>query len=250
METQVATDTGADAVETPSAPLGTQGVESTTTAGQGTDQAEPSQTLGWRKQLKGEYQTHEAAARFTSPTELFQDYLEKTQQLEGAIPKLSSEATDEDRAAWYRKIGTPESPDGYKLPEDQAGESKRWGEIAHEANLLPDQAHAVFETIRADRDKAIREAVAELKQEYGSDYDENIKAANQFIRQIGGDKALQAFGRSGAGSDPEIVRTFVTLAKMVSEDSVTTGRPSAAGGDARTSDGRPMLDFDPSLNQE
>lgn len=245
METQVTEDQTADDSATQSAPEGAESGGGTAVLGQGTDQATDSQKLGWRKQLKAEFQTDEDAAAFESPTDLFRAFKEQKQQLEGSIPTLKEDATDEERAAWYQKIGVPESPEGYQLQsEGKPGEMEQQiAKFAHAANLRPDQAKAFYDQVVESQRGSIEDATAELKGEWKGEYDNKIASANRLLKQAGGDAALRAFATSSAGSNPAIVRALVAIADMVSEDSVETGRPGSAPADDRSMYGGPMLAF-------
>lgn len=146
------------------------------------------------------------------------------------IPK-----TDEERAELYGKLGRPETADKYELnipqeqqqyfPENAMHEFKN---VAHKIGLNNEQANALIEyqskAIQADMDNsgsrlAISKEESEnaLKQEWGLEYDKNIRAAQRAL-QVYGDPEIMELMNTEAGNNPAVVKLFARLGKEVTED--------------------------------
>lgn len=59
---------------------------------------------------------------------------------------------------------------------------------------------------------------AELRREWGSNYDRHMDLANRAIRVFGGPEAVRALIETGAGRHPAIVRAFARIGAALAED--------------------------------
>ena len=146
------------------------------------------------------------------------------------IPK-----TDEEKGELYSKLGRPETSDKYELtipqelgnffPEANMNEFKN---IAHQIGLNNEQANALIEfqakAIQNDMaNEGSRLAVgkeeteAALKQEWGLEYDKNVRAAQRAL-QVYGDPEIVELMNTEAGNHPAVVKLFARLGKEVTED--------------------------------
>lgn len=113
-----------------------------------------------------------------------------------ALPK--DDATPEERAAFFQKLGAPEKADGYKLPEALANDpmAQKYRDIAHKAGMLPQQFEQslAFVTAEAqalqqqqDQQRSVQseQDMTAIRGEWGAAYDQNMelakRAAAQFI---------------------------------------------------------------------
>lgn len=254
METQEATTQAADATTGLSVPTGgqTEGSLTAQDSASPDPSTESSEKLGWRRQLKQDYWEHEKAKGFSSPSELFEKYLEQESRLEGAIVAPGEDATEEDLAAYRSAIGVPDTPDGYQLtaPDGIAQEATDlFAKRAHEAGLTTQQAadflqlnsQAYSEAVAAQQAET-QKNVAELKKEWGGEYDAKLEAAQRVVKQIGGEAALEEFRKADIGASPAIVRFVARVAELVAEDAATSGGGPAGDGQSRRSEsGFPML---------
>src|SRR5439155_22514769 len=127
----------------------------------------------------------------------------------------------------------------YKLDE---GMSKQFTDIATEAKLSPAAAQKLIDLDIA-RQKSFSEAMAKTYRDTNEKWVEEVKAD----AEIGGDKlqptlttiskALDTFGTpkvrealnlTGAGNNPEIVKTLFKMAKALTEGGHVTGQPAAS----------------------
>jgi hypothetical protein len=94
---------------------------------------------------------------------------------------------------FFTRLGRPEQPDGYKVPEGIQVNEARLTEArqkAHEIGLTDKQFEAMIswdnefvanmsETVAAERKQAAEKAEAELRQEWGGAYDQRVEAVNK-----------------------------------------------------------------------
>jgi hypothetical protein len=163
----------------------------------------------------------------------------------------NEKSSPEEVAAFRRAMGVPESIEEYKFAPDSLPEGMTWSddmakpyaEIAHKHGIPPSAMkelvaqHAKsemfkLEAIQATYDKQRTEAVQTLQKEWGNDFGKNIGLAKQAAKLAGVDANSHGF------SDPEVVRGFVRMAQMMSEDKVgrSMGGTEFMTGAARAKD--------------
>lgn len=148
------------------------------------------------------------------------------------------EATDEERAAFFNRIGRPEDADGYKfadpedLPEGAPQPSdeflKAFKEQAHAAGVTSPQAQQLYEWFRKSeaashqqlaeqRDNAKAEAENALKQEWGSAFSHKLQAAEGVLGELPASLA-EKLKATGLNNDPDVVRMLAEVADARGED--------------------------------
>jgi hypothetical protein len=163
----------------------------------------------------------------------------------------NEKSSPEEVAAFRRAMGVPESIEEYKFAPDSLPEGMTWSddmakpyaEIAHKHGIPPSAMkelvaqHAKsemfkLEAIQATYEKQRTEAVQTLQKEWGNDFGKNIGLAKQAAKLAGVDANSHGF------SDPEVVRGFVRMAQMMSEDKVgrSMGGTEFMTGAARAKD--------------
>lgn len=163
----------------------------------------------------------------------------------------NEKSSPEEVSAFRRAMGVPESLEEYKFAPDSLPEGMTWSddmakpyaEIAHKHGIPPSAMkelvaqHAKtemfkLEAIQATYEKQRTEAVATLQKEWGNDFGKNIGLAKQAAKLAGVDANSHGF------SDPEVVRGFVRMAQMMSEDKVgrSMGGTEFMTGSARAKD--------------
>lgn len=163
----------------------------------------------------------------------------------------SEKSSPEEVAAFRRSLGIPESIDEYKFAPDALPEGMTWddnnvknyAEIAHKHNIPPaamkalvtehaKMEHFKMQGIQAQIEKQHVEAVNTLKKEWGNEFEKNIGLAKQAAKIAGVNANSQGF------ADPEVVRGFVRMAQMMSEDKVgrSMGGVEFLSGAARAKD--------------
>ena len=119
----------------------------------------------------------------------------KPQVPDGYVALPTDKSTPEELAAFYTKLGRPESADKYgiELTSDEgAAASKAFADAAFNAGLTKAQAQAVakasndfvaqkMEAYRAEQDKQMKD----LQTAWGADFNKNTEIARQAARQFG-----------------------------------------------------------------
>ncbi len=236
--------TGASASGTTSTaePNGTGSVGEGAGAGQGVG-AQGTPALGkWADQLPKEIRENPDAvktlSKFTSFGDITKSYLELSGKLGSSIQIPGKDATVEQKAAFFKQLGRPESADKYGFKQEHDG-AKSFAKIAHEVGLSDDQAKALyqhFENSGADAVKA-RQAMMQkqqvdtetaLKKEYGDKYPQAIETLRRGLENFGGKELLDVLVTSGLSFHPAVVRTFIRIGEKLSEAGATS-RTGGAG---------------------
>ncbi len=149
----------------------------------------------WRKRVAGEDDKfYKELQKYPSENDLGKKLQEMRKQISRIPPTLPKDATPEDIAAYRKKVGIPETPEGYEkgllLPEGTViGEADKpligdFLKVAHEKNWDQDKVNAAVnwyyqtqrqqEALLHEQEKAARaETIAELREDWGPDYEAN-----------------------------------------------------------------------------
>jgi len=171
-----------------------------------------------------------------------------SQKLVGSdkIPVPNKFATDEDWNEVYKRLGKPESPDGYKynLPKESKLDDdslKAFSATAHQLGLLPKQAEGIINyynelanasevDTNAKAETARTESEKTLRKEYGSAYKHRLHAAKNLASStLGNDFLNNTILQDGSklGDNPIVVKAFAELASQISEDTMVQGEAPA-----------------------
>jgi hypothetical protein len=163
----------------------------------------------------------------------------------------NEKSSPEELAAYRQALGVPESFEEYDFTPAETPEGFTWdkaamqpfAEAAHKHNIPPSAMKelaglfAQYESGKVDviqgmYDKQRQDAVATLQKEWGGDFNKNISVAKQAAKLAGVNAESYGF------ADPEVVRGFVRMAQMMSEDKIGRGlaTPDMMGGKARATD--------------
>lgn len=200
-----------------------------------TEQNESSvpQTPGWMAQLPDDLKSHETLTQFKNVGDLGKAFLDADGRLSKSVPLLTEDATEEQKAEFYQKLGRPETPDKYDLTADDVEPEalSGWKQRFHAAGLTQAQARALFDAYReqakaqADaQQKALTKAQEALKTDWGDQYDANIELARRAVVQFGGDELKAFLDESGLGNDLRMVKAFAAIGKAVAEDVAVLGK--------------------------
>ena len=193
--------------------------------------------------IPSEYKEEKSLQNFSKMDDFVKSYLH-SQKMVGLdkIPVPNKHATEEDWKEVYKKLGSPEAADGYKysLPEDHAVPEdtlKSFSEEAVKLGLLPNQADGIMkyynevinqgmneQNIQAE--EARTKAEQELRNEYGSTYDNKITGAKNLATATLGSEFLNSTilqDGSKLGDNPQIVKAFAQLSEKLSEDDIVKG---------------------------
>lgn len=192
----------------------------------------------WRAGIEDK-KLREFADRFTSPADAAKVAFEFRQKLSNAVSIPGKNASEDDIKAFRQKLGVPDSVDGYNysLPEDVSDDLKAdisgLVEKLHAAGALPStveaavnaRVEAVQAGVEAERQRveaALAKADAELKKEWGKDYETNTKYAQRGAKQFGDDAFVQFVEKAEVDgvplhNHPMFLKVFAAIGRRMSE---------------------------------
>lgn len=216
------------------------------------------ETLGWKTEIPGSLREHEAFAPYKTKDELWNGHIEavsKVKDLEGklagAIPKLSENATDEEKTAYLKAIGVPESPDGYEferpampegVPYNEALE-KWFRDTAHKAGISAEQAKTLYgsynqfgaeflKSLEVQRRDTLTKGMNALKESWGNHYDDNVAVVKRVQEKIGAASGPMKdwLTAHNAENDPVLIQFLLGAAPAYLDDYAPSGgRPPGPG---------------------
>jgi hypothetical protein len=158
-------------------------------------------------------------------------FLEK--KLGNAINLPGESATDEEKSEFRKRMGVPDSPDGYKLNIQPVGNAvvdealtKSFTKLAHEMGLNPVQAQKGVEWFTqeitgkmiANNEASIAKAADDLKAAWGDDYPKRMELAKRALVDLADPADRDAvLNDPSLGNNPILIKIFDNVAKRTSE---------------------------------
>jgi len=232
-------------------------------------------TGDWRSTIPEEIRGHKSLEHIQDVGALAKSYV-NAQSMIGAdkVAIPGKHATDDDWGEVYRRLGRPDSPEGYELQNDMpegvpAVENMLDGfrGAAHEAGLSPQQAQKLLgwyngflgemnQTDEGQAEQARLDTELELKREYGAAYEDRLTNGNAVIQEFGAENISEIQLADGRllGDHPEMIKMMVNIGEFINskigEDSLEGIKNSGAltPGDAEerlneiTAQGSPYWD--------
>ena len=240
-QTQI-TEQPASPVETTTTPTETKTekpVEATITP---STEQQPQPTKSWKEAISEEFRNDPNIEKFTEIDALAKSYINATQMIgkdKVAVPNKNS--TEDQWNEVYDKLGRPESADKYSLnaksevvPIDEQA-IKQFAENAHQLGLNNKQAQGILEfyknnmegmahQAKVDTETAQAQSTQQLRQEWGREFDTNIKKAGALAKANMNPEILDMQLKDGMrlGDHPEIIKGFAKIAGMMSEDKIVS----------------------------
>ena len=198
--------------------------------------------------------------KFKTPSDLAKSYVE----LETLQSKAFQDITDSEKEKYIKRLGLPESPEGYELskvtlpdglqqPKEADAEFKAF---VHSLKLTKDQAKGLHEwamtratkgysQAKATQEQSLKAAEESLKTAWGAAFDANMAATNRVI-QLGGDEFVAEMN-SGPGKSAKIRLGLLAISKQFADETLVSGR-----ADRKTAQGqdRPGMVFPTSKSPE
>ena len=197
--------------------------------------------INFKELIPEEYKDEKALQNFSNMNDFVKSYL-NAQRLVGAnkVAIPNKMATDEDWDEVYKKLGRPNKPEDYKYSfseEEDPEQLKQFNETAHRIGLLPKQAERIIKfynelNTQQDASKVKNfeakqvEAMAELKKEFGPEYNKRLDQAKRLaVETLGNDILNNAVLNDGTrlGDNAQVVKAFSMLADKLSEDELVKG---------------------------
>jgi hypothetical protein len=219
------------------------------TEGTGTSAAEYTPPGQWVAALKEEYRADKRLSGMKGPSDLYEAFVKHDKRLSDAIFIPGETATDADKAAYRKRLGVPDTPDGYEIPDEVNGvkfdpESKKaFTKLAHELNIPVATAKKIVEW-RAGEDKkqidsytkaqaeaaaAVEKQKAEgkkaLEAKWGTDYGKELKIAERGLQSLS--PALrEKYKAKGLYNDPDFILEMHERGSKLSEAETLRGEES------------------------
>ena len=204
----------------------------------------PETNTDWKASLSDELRADKSLENIKDVSSLAKSYIH-AQKLVGAdkIPVPNKHATEDDWNAVYKRLGRPETPDGYKfnLPEDQKVDEnglKVFADHAHKLGLLPNQAEGLVKFYNEMQSNQLQEAdstalagrqkaMDELQSEWGAAYKQKVDQANNVVASVfpQGFMSTNLADGTKLGDHPAVIKAFADLASKMGEDKI----PQAEG---------------------
>ncbi len=168
---------------------------------------------------------------------------------EGYIKLPGEDASDEDRAAFAKAMGVPDSAEGYDitLPEEfTEGRDDYVGsirDIAHAVGLSPAQAQKLAEYdynakveagVAAEENRKTflqqqaKDTKAALEKEHGDKTAEVVRVANRSLHHFGGKELVNVLAEAGVLNEIAVLNAFHKAGLSLVEDSSPDGGTGAA----------------------
>ena len=183
-------------------------------------------------------------AKFKEPIEIARSYIELEGKLGKSIQMPAENSSQEEWVKWYKRIGRPDSWDGYELstvekPKDISGdkaaeqsfaeESLRNGYTKEQARrmwkyLLGKTADAL-QGVKTETQNKINELASKLREKWGSNYDENMGKMRLVIERFA-DKDSWEYLNGEIGNDPRAIEFLTNIGNAMSEDTLKSGHPA------------------------
>jgi len=202
----------------------------------------PAEKPLYMAQMPDELKNNEEIAKHGSLGALGYAYLDAMKNSTGAVKVPGDDATDDERAAFYNKIGRPEAADKYELINPELPEGMKidtelgvsFRDFAHKTGLTQKQAKAAFEFYNnhmvsqfSEMEKARQEAVVKggeaLKTEWGTAFDRNMEVIKRTYERFGNEEFTKFMDDSGMGNIPIVLKTFLEIGKTTLDDSFLEG---------------------------
>jgi hypothetical protein len=213
---------------------------------------QPKVATSWKEAISEEFRQDPNIEKFTEIDALAKSYINATKMIgqdKVAVPNKNS--TEDQWNEVYDKLGRPESPDKYALdiksdvvPLDN-GAVKQFAENAHKLGLSNKQAQGVLEFYKnsmegtaqqskIDTETAQVQAEQELRQEWGREFENNVKKAGALAKANINSDILDLELKSGirVGDHPELIKGFAKIASMMSEDKIVSPESDSASKSA------------------
>lgn len=211
----------------------------------GTDQgSQPVTFPAWMAQLPDAFKKHAGLAKYKTVGELAKAHVELGESADELVRVPGEKATPEERAAFWRRLGQPESVQGYDMPEIQwpaelAAVGPKFLEsirvAAYKSNLTKEQAATlikqiaeaqrdttkqVIEMTQADRKKARDELDKTLREKWGDSYEVNALRAKRAFLSMAPASLIAWAKEVGADTRPDFIEGFARIGELMGEDSL------------------------------
>ncbi len=216
--------------------------------------AKTSPEADWRAALPAPLRR--VAEKFPTPGDAVKSYAELERRLGRSVTLPDRDATAAEIAVFHSRLGRPDTPDGYtvRLPDGLPDHLRPGPESApsraaflsamHEAGATPGTVQAAFDwyyaaatdadaAARAARERANAKADAELRRDWGGDYERNTALARRTLKHFGDSELTASIEQAGLARHPAWLRALARIGRATREDGLLTGGETMPAADAR-----------------
>jgi hypothetical protein len=219
-----------------------------------------SDNQDWKTALPDELKNDATLQNFKDIESLAKTVVHQQKVLGSRIPLPKN---DDEYNEVYTKLGRPEDPSKYEvnIPQDYEQFFKKenvdeFKNVAHKIGLNNKQVNALLDyqvnsikyemqnepaSIAAEKDQTEQT----LKQEWGYDYDKNVRAATRALNVYGDDELRDLINNTSAGNNPAVIKFFAKLGAEITEDmakNTQNNRLAVSPLDAKDEINKIMLD--------
>jgi len=166
------------------------------------------------------------SGKFDSVAGLARSYQELEKSMGGRVSIPGAEASGEELAEFYQKIGKPETVDGYSTPEGMEEWANEARAIADAANLTAVQWEAFVEAQKAANEsqqsmlgKSLEEGHTHLLETHGSKYEEYLELAKRGRDHLTRNEALSDMVNSMDLKNPQAYELLREVGNLMADDS-------------------------------
>lgn len=207
-----------------------------------TDQSEGGDVPKFHAQFKDNLKGHPSLMKFNDPNGLAEGYVELERRLGRSVEMPGDDATTEDWSRFYRRLGRPETQEGYEfddvelpngvsVPEQSLEEYRN---TAHKLGLTKAQANELYKwhteslgrtvgDVKRAVERQKSDAERTLREEWGGEYDQNMELATRALRQFADDDFVQFVKTTGLGNHPAMSKVFAKIGSAIGEGSSPRG---------------------------
>lgn len=205
--------------------------------------AQPGNRPAWMKQLPADLQAHDGLAKFPTIGEAAKAYME----LEGRLGKSAvipgKDASPEELATFFERLGRPKTPDQYTLTVDPEEAAKTnnladFRQMAHQLGLTNAQAGELHKTlygigkhaqaqVEAQTLAARKDCEEVLRKEYGLKYEQRMEDVKLALKAK--PSLVATLKRNEHANDPEIFMLLAERGKNYREAPLVEGSGSGSG---------------------
>lgn len=191
---------------------------------------------------------HSAISGFTNKNELAKGYGELYSKMGTAVQIPTDQTAPEEIAAFYRKVGKPETADEYgkstvELPEGMSNDEKfemTMRGIAHEAHFTKAQWQVILDAynkyqvsvyggMKEESQRLIAEGDATQRKNWGADYDKNFEIVDRACAELIPNEELRTqfaelVTSKGLRNNPVFAEVFLGIGKSMLDDTLVKGQ--------------------------
>lgn len=196
----------------------------------------------WRKDFPEDLRASERLDKFDGMVPLAKSYLELEGKLGKSVEIPGKDASPEDKARYFSRIGRPGTADEYKISVRDSELSKRLRATAFSVGVPGDMVEALSSVIanrESEQDEAVRtqytkdavQADKILRERFGAQYESRMQYANTAFSKLFSEGLQAKVKASGLNHDPEFVTRLADLGVELRESPLIKGANGAKDTD-------------------